>query len=310
MHTIILNRQKHASLLADHRLDPVTKLLLKAGDEVVVCASCKTVYLKDVWINTKNRECCGQALTADNIPNSEFATIKRNERAKQNGTPVVVKKHYPGLAIFFLLTTIAGAIYAYNLRQEINKESSGRFYLEQQLEQLKTSNQSTQALVNDINAQRDMLTRKYTNLANLVKNTTLYGGLWYEVRKEHDFAYGNYSERVNFTVSRSILFKSVKVDAGGSGYLRVKIYNDRDVFIGEAYNGYITEGVETLTFNQVLNPGSYYLTHDGNTNLLFNSNFRGYPVRKNDLLTITGTAFNDNTYYMYYYDWQYSIQPE
>ncbi len=51
MNSFIINRNDHVEILADHRKDPLIKKLLEVGDEVVICAKCKTVFLKDVWIS-------------------------------------------------------------------------------------------------------------------------------------------------------------------------------------------------------------------------------------------------------------------
>lgn len=81
LHIIKIHRQLHASLLADHRVDPITKQLLKVGDEVCVCAICKTVYLKDVWITTLKGECCGQKKTLPKIPGSDYSAFEKRKNS-------------------------------------------------------------------------------------------------------------------------------------------------------------------------------------------------------------------------------------
>jgi hypothetical protein len=61
--TILLNRNEHASILADHCRDPVTKKILEVGDEVVICARCRSIFLKCVWEYTLNGIHCGQKET-------------------------------------------------------------------------------------------------------------------------------------------------------------------------------------------------------------------------------------------------------
>ena len=75
IHSIKINRQTHATLLADHREDPVTKELLKVGDEVCVCAVCKTVYLKVVWTTIMANTCCNQRETLRQIPGMDFSSF-------------------------------------------------------------------------------------------------------------------------------------------------------------------------------------------------------------------------------------------
>jgi hypothetical protein len=68
VHTITIDRKKHASFLADQRTDPISKDLIRAGDRVVICEKCKTVFLKEVWMITLNGTHCGQKGTLKIIP--------------------------------------------------------------------------------------------------------------------------------------------------------------------------------------------------------------------------------------------------
>ncbi|WP_299273576.1 toll/interleukin-1 receptor domain-containing protein [uncultured Psychroserpens sp.] len=65
---IKIERIKHESFLADHRTDPISKGLIKAGDEVVVCKSCKTVFFKDIWIIALKGMHCNQTKTLRSLP--------------------------------------------------------------------------------------------------------------------------------------------------------------------------------------------------------------------------------------------------
>lgn len=68
VHTITIDRRKHESFLADQRTDPISKDLIQAGDQVVICEKCKTVFLKEVWVITLNGTHCGQRETLEIIP--------------------------------------------------------------------------------------------------------------------------------------------------------------------------------------------------------------------------------------------------
>jgi len=103
IHTIILNRKKHAFLLADHRFDPVTKKLLEVGDEVVVCAKCKFVFLKDVWTQTLKGEHCNQKETLNYIPSQSILDI---EPKKSTVFPIL----FP-----WIVTIIVGSILFANI---------------------------------------------------------------------------------------------------------------------------------------------------------------------------------------------------
>ncbi|AXG72379.1 hypothetical protein KORDIASMS9_04651 [Kordia sp. SMS9] len=139
--TIIINRKKHTSILADHRVDPVTKKLLKVGDEVCVCAVCKTVYLHEVWENTKRGQCCKQTKTLAYIPNTEYG---------KKEIPTVITKSYIN---HFIVSTLIALLFfsltiywysTYN-SEHIQKETA---YLE--VFSLKQENQKTQNYIQNL----------------------------------------------------------------------------------------------------------------------------------------------------------------
>ncbi len=47
IHKINSTSQEHQNFLAQNRKDPITGDSISEGDEVVFCASCKSVFLKD-----------------------------------------------------------------------------------------------------------------------------------------------------------------------------------------------------------------------------------------------------------------------
>ncbi|PTX61102.1 TIR domain-containing protein [Kordia periserrulae] len=65
---ITIGRNKHESFLADHRIDPITRQLIRVGDKVVVCEKCKLVFLKETWIVSLNGIHCNQNKTLKELP--------------------------------------------------------------------------------------------------------------------------------------------------------------------------------------------------------------------------------------------------
>ena len=57
IHKINSTSQEHQNFLAQNRKDPITGDSISEGDEVVFCASCKSVFLKDTWEYLGNRHC-------------------------------------------------------------------------------------------------------------------------------------------------------------------------------------------------------------------------------------------------------------
>jgi hypothetical protein len=57
LHKINSTSQEYQNFLAQNRKDPITGDSISEGDEVVFCASCKSVFLKDTWEYLGNRHC-------------------------------------------------------------------------------------------------------------------------------------------------------------------------------------------------------------------------------------------------------------
>ncbi|WP_375560625.1 hypothetical protein ACE193_23510 [Bernardetia sp. OM2101] len=57
IHKINPTSQEHQSFLAQNRKDPITGDSILEGDEVVFCASCKSVFLRDTWEYLGNQHC-------------------------------------------------------------------------------------------------------------------------------------------------------------------------------------------------------------------------------------------------------------
>ncbi|WP_291724006.1 hypothetical protein [Bernardetia sp.] len=67
MNSYILEAKEHKTLLAQNRIDPITGDLIKEGDEVVFCAGCKSIFLKDTWEYLGQKH-CNQTATLNCIP--------------------------------------------------------------------------------------------------------------------------------------------------------------------------------------------------------------------------------------------------
>ena len=67
MNSYILQVEEHKTLLAQNRIDPITGDKISEGDEVVFCAGCKSIFLKDTWEYLGGKH-CNQTNTLKYIP--------------------------------------------------------------------------------------------------------------------------------------------------------------------------------------------------------------------------------------------------
>ncbi|MEM6298063.1 MAG: hypothetical protein AAF740_05170 [Bacteroidota bacterium] len=67
LHLHQIQAETHAEFLKQGRIDPITGETLKAGDEIVFCADCKSAFLADSW-NYMEGEHCGQSDTLAEFP--------------------------------------------------------------------------------------------------------------------------------------------------------------------------------------------------------------------------------------------------
>ncbi|MEM6299855.1 MAG: hypothetical protein AAF740_14290, partial [Bacteroidota bacterium] len=70
-----LNPSDHHYILSQGRTDPVTGEPLKAGDEIVFCASCKSAFLRESW-EYMGEEHCGQQKTLKYFPKAEHLALE------------------------------------------------------------------------------------------------------------------------------------------------------------------------------------------------------------------------------------------
>jgi hypothetical protein len=81
IHKINSTFQEHQNFLAQNRIDPITGDSILEGDEVVFCAGCKSVFLKDSWEYLGNRH-CEQHKTLPAIPIDTSLVFKISDQNK------------------------------------------------------------------------------------------------------------------------------------------------------------------------------------------------------------------------------------
>lgn len=86
IHTV--EEKKHKNFLKEERKDPFTKQKIKAGDQIVFCAKCKSVFLVSSW-NAIGGEHCNQIETLQRFPSSDKERLIINH--KYNNIPVYLK---------------------------------------------------------------------------------------------------------------------------------------------------------------------------------------------------------------------------
>ncbi|WP_375560366.1 hypothetical protein ACE193_22110 [Bernardetia sp. OM2101] len=70
-----LSTQNHFDFLNQERKDPITGDLIKEKDEIVICASCKSAFLKESWEYLGNTH-CEQKDTLESIPKQNKLELK------------------------------------------------------------------------------------------------------------------------------------------------------------------------------------------------------------------------------------------
>jgi len=79
MNIHILEKEKHHDFLNQDRIDPITGDILQEGDQIVICASCKSAFLADSWLYMDGKH-CNQTYTLIEIPKQETVKIDRESR--------------------------------------------------------------------------------------------------------------------------------------------------------------------------------------------------------------------------------------
>ncbi len=274
---IILNRKKHISLLADHRIDPVTKELLKVGDEVCACAVCKTVYSRKVWEAVKSKTCCKQKKTLIEIPNTEyinFEKISDEHSKKQNPT----RTHYGCAFAIALLSSIALGT------------STWYFY----------SNYEDKATYSEILLERnDALYSKNTKISqekiSLQERLGKMRDLKFRVGRLSSSNYSGFDNHflVYLHVGHPLTLNHLYVHPKSTGSITIKLYKFSSDSLIASKGKYLyfsnQKNKVNVNFN-IAEQGRYYLKLEGDVKLSYHySSPNEYEKYKNGVLQITGT---------------------
>ena len=71
-----LEKEKHYDFLSQNRIDPITGDILQEGNQIVICASCKSAFLADSW-EYMGKKHCDQSITLTNIPSKKIVFAKK-----------------------------------------------------------------------------------------------------------------------------------------------------------------------------------------------------------------------------------------
>lgn len=105
-----LDAKRHRAFLAENRKDPLTRELLRAGDQIVICAECKSAWLADSW-RLNNEHCtCGCFGTSREMPTLQFRKRRiRLGRRRSKIRTVSVIVSIAIIAIVGLITSLKGS---------------------------------------------------------------------------------------------------------------------------------------------------------------------------------------------------------
>lgn len=297
---IILNRKKHLSVLADHRIDPVTKELLKVGDEVCACEVCMTIYSRKVWDSVKRKTCCDQKKTLSEIPNIEYIDFKK-KTTEVTTNATISHKSYGCAFAFFLITTIGFIIATWYYYDSYEKELYESKMLNQSNNSLKQKNNS---LTNEKEGVQNKLERMHDLSFRIGKlDATMPTG--------YDSKY-----LVFLKVNNPITLNHLYVQPKTAGMTIIKLYDfDTNRLIdSKSEYLYYSEQMNKIILNfNISKPGMYYLKQEGKIILAYHkSSAKEYQRYTNDALEITGTGtkksnYKSTGYYQYFYDINYSL---
>ncbi len=76
MHIHRIEKGRHNHFLSQERIDPITGEKILAGNEIVICAVCKSAFLRETW-EYLGKQHCGQKQTASKIPTSNALSLRK-----------------------------------------------------------------------------------------------------------------------------------------------------------------------------------------------------------------------------------------
>ncbi len=306
LNVIRIDRNKHVSFLADHTLDPVTKQMFQIGDEVVVCARCKTAYMKDVWLHSMHGKCCGQRETADRIKSRELDIKIKPKQDDASGD--VQYSSDQGKYKFYFVFFVIVAIFLFLYSCQKNYEN----------DRLKVENFN---LLGHVAELQDKLGNIEQENVQYKEELTAVKGLVFRVGKEIRGRIDGYDStwKMFFDVYYPVEIDYVYVYPKTTGQIEIQLYN---------YDGVVVY-TKNCTLNRakswkrvplgfkIYGEGKYYLGYKSKgwkrVDLSYNlSNSAEYAQYKNSVIKMSGagqnvSSFNRKNYYQYFYDWHYSL---
>jgi Zn-dependent metalloprotease len=112
------------------------------------------------------------------------------------------------------------------------------------------------------------------------------------------------AQYLTFTVQQPCTLVSVLVNSGAAGTRNIILWSAQGTVL-QTIPVNFASGVQTITLNLALNPGSYRLG-GSSMNLYRNTSGASYPYTISNLISITGASAG-SSYYYYFYNWV--IQP-
>lgn len=113
------------------------------------------------------------------------------------------------------------------------------------------------------------------------------------------------AQYLTFTVQQPCTLVSVLVNSGAAGTRNVILWNSQGTVL-QTIPVNFASGVQTITLNLALNPGSYRLG-GSSMNLYRNTTGATFPYSISNLISITGASAG-SSYYYYFYNWL--VQPQ
>jgi len=202
---IKLDANQHAAFLAERRRDPLTKEVFKAGDEVVVSAQEKVVFLKGTWDGLGGAY-KGSSRTLDHIPEFPSSifnnptprypepwnlTRRRPTRPQPTATQTRTNtsqnpsqadnrnstvsrsntgwKWFGWIAVLIAIILGIALIYSFNENGQIEAENTA---LRTELSVLEGKNNYLQANIDSMEAEKKSITQKITDLSDSVEKMT------------------------------------------------------------------------------------------------------------------------------------------
>ncbi len=138
MYTHHLDPHRHAHLFEEQRYDPITGEVLKAGDKVVFCACCHSVFLDESWAYIGKRH-CNQSRTLAYVPTQKQMLALKKRKAVTSKPHRQTTDYFQGqrvqrilvlVAVLFtvsLLFRIGSSIY---IDLKTQKSRAGRFSIQ------------------------------------------------------------------------------------------------------------------------------------------------------------------------------------